>query len=133
AVAADDEQAVDADVAEVRQPLGARLRVLEPGVTRAAEERPAQPEDAAHVARAEHRDVLAAVDETTVAVAHAERLPAVAQPHAHDGPDGRVHAGGVSPAREDRDSPFRHERREPPIAQPCEWSGPKGPRVGRRA
>jgi hypothetical protein len=109
AVAADDDEAVDAAGLEVQQRLVLHLARLELGAARAAEDGARALDDAADVAQAEGDDVVG--DEARVAALDAEGLDAAVDRGAGDGADGRVHAGGVTAAREDSDLLHRHRLR----------------------
>src|SRR6185369_7257247 len=108
-VAADHDQAVDAPVLQVAQPLGAHLLVPELGHAAAAQERPAALEDAAHVARPQRLD--GRLQQAGVAVADAEDLPALVEAGADHAADRGVHARGVPAAGEHGDA--LHRRRRP--------------------
>src|SRR5690606_35820829 len=79
-------------------PARVGLELLAP---RAAEDRAAVLDDAADVAGAERADAV--LHEALEAAVDAEDLPSAVDRAAHDGPDGRIHSGGVSPTRENGD------------------------------
>src|SRR5262249_8769900 len=109
AVAADDDQAVDAPRLEVLDGARPHLLVLELAKPRAAQKRPAPLQDPADVAGPQRLDQAA--HQPGVAVAYAERFPTHCDAHAAGGADGGVHPGCVTAAGQDRDLPRGHAMR----------------------
>ena len=101
AVAADHHHALDAALGEVAQRLGPAALLAEFRRSGAAQERAADLDDAAHVARTELAELT--VDQALPALAHAVHRHALIERAARDGADGRIHAGRVATTRKDRD------------------------------
>jgi hypothetical protein len=99
AVAADDDQRVDAARGEIRERPRASVGFPELGAARAAEDRAAVLDDPADVARGQA--LHGARYQPGEAVAHAEHFPALGQRGAGHRAHRRVHSGSITAARQD--------------------------------
>ena len=100
-VAADHHHAIDASLGEVAKRLGPATFLAEFRGPGAAEERAADLNDAAHVARTELPELT--VDQALPTLAHAVDRHTLIERAACDGAYGRIHAGGITTTRKDRD------------------------------
>ena len=100
-VAADHHDAIDAQLGEVAKRFGAAALVAEFGRSSGAEKRSADLNDAADVARTELLEL--AVNQALPTLAHAIDRHALIERTAGDRAYGRIHAGGVTTTRKDRD------------------------------
>ena len=102
AVAADDDQSVDARVTEHVPGGVAHPALVELRTARRLEDRSAAPQDVADRERIERRELT--VDQTAVAVPDPDRFVSERKCHDRGRPDRGVHARRIAAAREDPDS-----------------------------
>ena len=100
-VAADHYHPIDAPLGEVAKRLRPATLLAEFRRSSAAEKRAADLNDAAHVARTELPELT--LDQALPTLAHAVDRHALIERTAGDGADGRIHAGGITTTRKDRD------------------------------
>ena len=106
AVAADDDEALDAALLEVLIALAASLRRLELRAARRPEERAAALDDVADAAARELDNIV--LEHTVIAVLDAIDLHALIERRAHDSARRRVHARAVAAGRHDGNRFFNH-------------------------
>ena len=100
-VAANHHHTIDASLGEVANRLGPAAFLAEFRTSSAAKERAAELDDAAHVARTELSELI--VDQALPTLAHAiDRHPLIERT-TRNGTYGRIHAGGITTTRKDRD------------------------------
>ncbi len=110
---------VDAALGKVAERLGPAALLGKFRGPSTAEKRPADLNDAAHVARAQLAELT--VDRALPTLEHAGDRHALVERTARDGADRRIHAGRVTTTRQDRDVLHKCE-----IMTPC----PGSPRHG---
>src|SRR5208282_2962042 len=97
---ANRDHTLDAPLGEIAQRLGPAALLAEFRGPGAAEERAADLDDAAHVARAERPEL--SINQALPTLQHAVHRHALIERTAGDGADGRIHAGGVATTGKDR-------------------------------
>jgi len=92
---------IDAPLGEVAERLGPAALLAKFRGPGTAEKRPADLDDAAHVARTELAELT--VDQALPTLKHAGDRHALVERAARDGADRRIHVGGIATTRQDRD------------------------------
>ena len=127
-VAANHHHTIDAALGEIAKRLGTATLLAEFRGSRTAEKRPADLNDAAHVAGTELSELT--FDETLPTLEHSVDRHALIERTARNSAYRRIHTGGIATARQDRDvlhkteimpvrpgNPWRQEERHKPASR----------------